>query len=741
MAAPKGRLVSQNSSVSSDTRRTVLAPLFRLLVQRREPSPDSIRNVLQLTTERLCGRLNAVGAFLLLVDPTIKEAEVVAAALSPPVGDESRESGRRARDRRERRAEKLVGARLRTTQMGLLAGVREAFVRSDVPEDERPLALEHATRVPAELVACVPKSVSQRLNGLLVLVGRTNGRVYSASELAFLVDVAGHVVRGLQRSLGLGSPLTDEEKGRAMAVLADVAYWETPKDFTPDSELLAEIGPRVLSRAGILPLERLPSGHLKVALANPLDRQAIEDFELACKTRAAERLASTPTIVRGFLRQVYPELEEVGSDEGASLQGDVVAQLAHGLRDLEEDTAFDYRFEEVNETSSPIVRLSCRIIEDAYFRGASDVHVETTEHRVVIRHRIDGVCRERVILPVAASRPLVARFKIMSDLDVAEHRLPQDGRIEYRRFNGELPIDLRVSILPMLQGEWVCMRILEKKRSTLPLEELGFSEHNLERYRQAIRTPYGLILHCGPTGAGKSMTLYAALNEINDPRVKILTAEDPIEYVLRGIGQMQVKRGIGLTFAAALRSFLRHDPDVILVGEIRDEETARISVDASLTGHLLLSTLHTNDAPSSVARLVKLGVEPFLVANTLLALCAQRLVRKLCHCRRLAEPTTQERAYLKRALDDAPLTQLGKAVGCEHCNHLGYRGRTGVHEVLTLNSRMRQQISEGANPDTIKRCARDLGMRTLFEDCLEKVKSQETTLEEAFRVAQPDEVL
>ncbi|MGE0712561.1 MAG: GspE/PulE family protein [Planctomycetota bacterium] len=735
MAGPLGRLVVHNAprAVGPETRRTVLAPLFRLLVQRREPGPESLRGVLQLTVERLGAALEAEGAFLLLVDPTIQEAEVISAALAEAEGG--------GQGRREARSASLLGARLRTSQLGLLGNLLAPLAREALEEGERPLALEHATRASALPLAAVPVSVSPRLNGLLALLGRRGAQGYSEAELAFLVDVMTQLCRGLQRSLGLGASLSEEEKGRAVAVLADVPFWEPPGQFQPDTSLLSELGARPLARAGVLPLERLEGGGLRVALANPLDRQALEDFELACGARVVERLASTAAVVNCHLRLVFPELEHLlqTHENEVDLQGDFVAKLAHGLRDLEDDRPFDLRAEEVTEDSSPIVRLACRIIEDAYFRGASDVHVETNEQRVVVRHRIDGTCRERVTLPLAASRPLVARLKIMSELDIAERRLPQDGRIDYRRYNPELPIDLRVSVLPMLGGEWVCLRILEKKRSALPLDELGFSAHNLARYREAIRVPYGLILHCGPTGAGKSMTLYAALNELNDPRLKVLTAEDPIEYVLRGIGQLQIKREIGLTFANALRSFLRHDPDVILVGEIRDEETARMAVDASLTGHLLLSTLHTNDAASSVPRLVKLGVEPFLVANTLVALCAQRLVRKLCHCQREGEPSAQERAYLERALDGAPLGRISRAVGCERCNHVGYRGRTGIHELLTLNEALRERISEGAPPEAIKRAARGLGMRTLFEDCLEKVKARTTTLEEALRVARPDD--
>ncbi|HBP22158.1 MAG TPA: hypothetical protein DEA08_30805, partial [Planctomycetes bacterium] len=587
-----GRLIAladDRRPVGADVRRQVLAALFRLLVQRREPNAETLQHGLRLTTERLNRALGARGSFLLLLDASVKEAEVITAALAEP-------SDPSARERRESRAQALVGARLRAIQLGLLPEVQPPLRQTELSEEETPLALKHSLRGECAPLAVVPVSVSQRLEGLLVLLGRTSGRAYSQPELEFCQEVARHLVRGLQRSLGLGSPLSDDEKGQCVAVLADVDWWDPPEDFEPDLDLLDELGERLLARNSILPLLRSGRG-LEVALGNPLDAQAIDAFELASGLQVRKRFASTPARVRGFLKRAFPNLEDEASDEGPNLQGDLVAQLAQGLGEFEDTDPFQYTFNEtIDERSSPIVRLASKIVEDAYFRGASDIHVEASEHAVVVRHRVDGTCRERVQLPAAAARPLVARFKIMSDLDVAEHRLPQDGRIDYRRYNRELPIDLRVSILPMLHGEWVCLRILEKKRSALPLDELGFSSYNLDRYRQALRTPYGLILHCGPTGAGKSMTLYAALNEINDPRLKIVTAEDPIEYVLAGIGQLQIKRSIGLDFSKALRSFLRHDPDVILVGEIRDTETAQIAVDASLTGHLLLSTLHTNDA-------------------------------------------------------------------------------------------------------------------------------------------------
>jgi type IV pilus assembly protein PilB len=283
------------------------------------------------------------------------------------------------------------------------------------------------------------------------------------------------------------------------------------------------------------------------------------------------------------------------------------------------------------------------------------------------------------------------------------------------------------------------MRILDKTKSCLPLERLGFSDYNMRLYGQLINIPYGMVLHCGPTGSGKSMTLYAALNEINSPELKVLTAEDPIEYTLPGINQMQMKKDVGLTFASALRCFLRQDPDVILVGEIRDRETAEIAVEAALTGHVLFSTLHTNDACSTITRLVDIGVEPFLISTTLACICAQRLMRRLCACKRAENPDPTELAHLHRARDLSPAGKLFKPVGCERCDKSGYKGRTGIHELLGVTDALRGIIARNPTAEELKRAARQYGMRTLFEDAMEKVKSGVSSMSEALTTARPDE--
>jgi type IV pilus assembly protein PilB len=328
----------------------------------------------------------------------------------------------------------------------------------------------------------------------------------------------------------------------------------------------------------------------------------------------------------------------------------------------------------------------------------------------------------------------------MCNLDIAERRMPQDGRIIFKQFTKKsIDIDLRVSTAPLNHGEGVVMRILDKQKSTLPLPALGFSEENLAKYRDVIRQPYGMILHCGPTGSGKSMTLYSALNEINSPELVIRTAEDPIEYTLAGINQMQMHRQIGLTFATALRAFLRQDPDIVLVGEIRDKETANIAVEAALTGHLLLSTLHTNDAPSTIARLTDMGIEPFMISSSLLCVCAQRLMRRVCKsCRVQTEMHEREKAIFEKAIGWSGPIFKASSRGCPKCGGSGYKGRLGIHELMIVSEELIEGINKGLESAEIKKIAMRTGMKTLHQDSMLKVKEGLTTLEEAIATVPPD---
>jgi type IV pilus assembly protein PilB len=395
-----------------------------------------------------------------------------------------------------------------------------------------------------------------------------------------------------------------------------------------------------------------------------------------------------------------------------------------------------------NEQSAPIIQLVNTLIDTAFLRGASDIHLEPAEDEVVVRYRIDGdLSVANRLRPGRLIQPLVARIKIMAGLDIAERRLPQDGRIKFKGYTSTgKDFDLRVAVAPVNFGEKIVMRVIDKQKSVLPLSELGFSGRNLDLYRERIRAPYGMILHVGPTGSGKSMTLYAALNEVKNPTLNIQTAEDPIEYTLPGINQTQVHREIGLTFQRALRSFLRLDPDVILVGEIRDRETAETAIEASMTGHLLLSTLHTNDAATTVTRFIEMGIEPYLIGSSLLAVCAQRLLRRLCkECKEAYTPDAAARLRTG-APERGPVT-LYRGRGCGKCAGTGYRGRIGIHEVLSPDEAFRMDINRiGVSAEQLKKAAVErLGMTTLYWDAMEKVRGGIASLEDALANVKADE--
>ena len=466
---------------------------------------------------------------------------------------------------------------------------------------------------------------------------------------------------------------------------------------------------------------------LLVAFANP--------FEVSIPAKIQEMTGMKVVRLLGRDKDIKEKFAAKENQAGAGFD-DVVQQIG-----VEFGTAGEAVAEEsVTEDSGPIIQLSNRIIEDAYFAGTSDIHIEPQEKEMIVRYRIDGICHEKLRLPAKVGPALVARLKIMCNLDIAERRLPQDGRIVFKQYTKKgIDIDLRVSTAPLNHGEGVVMRILDKQKSTLPMTALGFSQENLEKYREVIRQPYGMILHCGPTGSGKSMTLYSALNEINSPELVIRTAEDPIEYTLNGINQMQMHRQIGLTFASALRAFLRQDPDIILVGEIRDKETANIAVEAALTGHLLISTLHTNDAPSTVARLTDMGIEPFMISSSLLCVCAQRLMRRVCKtCKVQTEPSPREKELLEKALGWSGPIYKAAPKGCPKCGGSGYKGRVGIHELMITTEELIEGINKGMETAELKKICMRAGMKTLHQDSLLKVKDGLTTIEEAISNVPPD---
>ena len=466
--------------------------------------------------------------------------------------------------------------------------------------------------------------------------------------------------------------------------------------------------------------------HIIVALSNP--------FDLEVTARIQDVSGMQVSALLGLEGDIDNALESKEDHQAVGF-GDVVEALDMDYEN-EEELEDDFSDEE----SAPIIQLANRIIEDAYFSGGSDIHIEPFEKETRVRVRIDGVLQNKITIPPAASGALLARLKVMSELDIAEKRMPQDGRIVFKQYNKKgIDVDLRVSTAPLNHGEGVVMRILDKQKSTLPLPALGFSEDNLKIYRELIQRPYGMILHCGPTGSGKSMTLYSALNEINTADICIRTAEDPIEYTLPGLLQMQMQRKIGLTFAAALRSFLRQDPDVILVGEIRDKETAGIAVEAALTGHMLFSTLHTNDAPTTISRLTEMGIEPFMISASLVCVCAQRLMRRVCKsCKKTYIQEGNEADIIQRAIQWSGKVPGVGGDGCPVCGGSGYKGRVGIHELMATSEELVKAINDEVEAAVIKQVAMRNGMKTLHQDSMLKVKEGLTTMEEALACVPPD---
>ncbi len=460
------------------------------------------------------------------------------------------------------------------------------------------------------------------------------------------------------------------------------------------------------------------SNRLKIAISAP------ENFAPLFAIERQPESPKKPAVITPVIEASFSQLEQ---------------KLSERYEDKEEEDS--EAILNMTERSEPIILLANKIIEEAYDQNASDIHIEPHETQVIVRYRIDGRLQQAHNLkPARIQRPLISRLKIMSDLDIAERRLPQDGRLIFKKYNRKsLDFDLRVSIAPMVTGEKVVMRILKKNQAIIPLTDLGLSAANLKIYRQKIKAPYGMILHVGPTGSGKSMTLYSALSEINSPDINIQTIEDPVEYTLPGINQLQVNQNIGLTFAQALRSFLRQDPDVVLLGEIRDQETAKIAVEASLTGHLLLSTLHTNDAPSTITRFMQLGVPAFMVSASLVLICAQRLIRRLCNsCKQMVAPMSESEPG---DMDKDQTNRGYAAVGCPSCNNTGYKGRIGIHEILVSNDSLRTMITQPViTVEALRRAAIECGMRTLYQDGIEKVAQGISSYTEVVATTSPDEM-
>jgi type IV pilus assembly protein PilB len=506
--------------------------------------------------------------------------------------------------------------------------------------------------------------------------------------------------------------------------------------FEVDPSLIKLIPIETAQKYLVIPLSRAAST-LTIATADPRNVFAMDDIKFltglnvepvvaseASIREALERYYGTPHAIE--LKKVYEEFAQVEREGGFEID------LEEGLR--EGEISFDQLQRSSEE--APIIKLVNLILSDSLRKGASDIHIEPYERDLRVRFRIDGQLCNVMNPPLRLRDALASRIKIMAKMDISEKRLPQDGRIKIRtRFNSKRKeIDYRVSSLPTLFGETIVMRVLDRDTLPLDMSKLGFEETSLKRVETGILKPYGMVLVAGPTGSGKTSTLYSALNRLNTPETNIITAEDPIEYNFEGINQVQIKEQIGLTFAAALRSFLRQDPNVILVGEIRDVETMEIAIKAALTGHLVLSSVHTNDAPSTITRLLNMGIEPFLVATSVHLICAQRLIRRICsECKTEIKTPIQTLIDVGFSPEEARPIQTFRGEGCRTCNGTGYKGRVGLYEVMEISEHIQDLILASAPAREIKRQAVAEGMLTLRQSGLAKIESGTTTLDEVLR--------
>ena len=538
-------------------------------------------------------------------------------------------------------------------------------------------------------------------------------------------------VRIGQILLELGD-ITEDQLNVALAAQRGMEYIDLD-GFEIPSEVIQQVPAQVAKTYNIVPIEYDEAANkLTVALDSPDNFRATDDLGTLMGFNVVAKV-SNPEALEAALNKHYEAEEESINELIGELSGDKM------LADFEgRDVSID--LEELKELveSNPVKKLLNLVLLQAIRDKASDIHFEPFETEYKMRYRIDGVLYEMVPPPKHIAVALSSRIKVMANLDIAERRLPQDGRIPLTVHGN--PVDLRVSVLPTMFGESVVLRVLDRTQISLNVDKLGMSEIDRKAFRQLIRKPNGIVVVTGPTGCGKTTTLYSALNELNDVEKKLITTEDPVEYDIDGIIQVQMRPDIGLTFARCLRSILRQDPDIVLVGEIRDIETAQIAAQASLTGHLVFSTLHTNDAPSSVARLLDLGVEPFLITATIEGIVSQRLVRKICtSCKAQYKPSEEQLMELSLRPDDVKGKKFFYGKGCESCNRSGYRGRIGIFEIMTFNEEIRELIMNNASTNVLRTAAKKAGMRQLRENGLVMIYDGITTIEEVVKETATEE--
>jgi general secretion pathway protein E len=629
--------------------------------------------------------------------------------------------------RRRRAAVRDLGGAARTAESFDMAGLIETEMVAEGT------SVHQASAAPATR----PEATVQVSHGPAFLCGRPLGQILmetaSLSEEKLNEALAQQAEKGGRLGeilVGLKT-LTEEQVLRALAIQLDLPFSEKVSidEITP--ELVRMLPINFAKQSKLLPL-RQEGKVIILATGDPLDTALLDEARMLLEAPVLPHVAP-PQAILDAINRVYDR----AANEAERLMDDLAGEDLDSLA-LELEEPQDLL--DAGEDEAPIIKLVNSLLFQAVKERASDIHIEPFERDLSVRFRVDGVLSEKIRPPKRFQKAIASRVKIMGNLNIAETRLPQDGRIRIKIAGRD--IDIRLSTVPTTHGERIVMRLLDKSAVILDLAQIGFSPDQLIAMDSIIHRPHGIVLVTGPTGSGKTTTLYAALSKINTPELNILTVEDPVEIQLLGIGQVQVNPKIDLTFASGLRSFLRQDPDVIMVGEIRDVETAEIAIQASLTGHLVFSTVHTNDAPGAVTRLIDMGVEPFLVASSLMGCLAQRLVRVVCkECREAYVPSAEELAEIglgPQSLREAGVDHIYREKGCSNCNQTGYRGRTGIYEMMMVTDDIRQQILRKVDSGTIKKTAVGQGMRTLIQDGAIKVMRGITTMSELLSVTQED---
>jgi type IV pilus assembly protein PilB len=561
------------------------------------------------------------------------------------------------------------------------------------------------------------------------------GEILQEQNLVSKADADRAAEYGLNNRKRIGEALvelelvSEEDVYKALAQQHGLPYLEISRSTVP-TDALSLIPEKLIKQNFVLPISS-ENGKLKVVMCDPLDLDTLDMLRFRLGVHDIDRMLAPKSRIKAYIDRYLSGADRSLDELSKSLDASVDASLDQEARDAKK------RISDSDE-DAPIIKLINMMISEACRTRASDIHVEPMSDRLRVRYRIDGVCLERENVPKRLQAAVITRLKIMSGIDIAEKRVPQDGRIKMRIGNGD--IDFRVASCPGVHGESIVLRILRPESASVGIQDLGFEPEDYDRFQRIISRPNGIFLVTGPTGSGKTTTLYAALQELNRPDKKIITAEDPVEYVFPGMNQCQVREEIGLGFDKILRAMLRQAPNIILVGEIRDLAVGEIAIQAALTGHLVFSTLHTNDAPSAITRLTDMGIKPFLIASSVQAIMAQRLVRTLCkECKQVDEnPDPQMWRLAGFKLEDMGKLEVYKAVGCSHCNNTGYRGRRAIFEMLVMNSQLRELAFNRAPVTEIRRAARATGMGTLLTDGQKKILRGVTTIEELIRITQAE---